>query len=153
MSIFWRQMRREEQIRGDTWSVLPCFANRVLPLRPHPWNGELRGKPPWGYSLFRQHRNNQLTMRYDSFFMRLHPLPMSYCVSYVIFLSLFPHFCSLHTRTWQKSRGKVVGGNKTRWDGARCRDEGVENKTNREPCTKGNEAKRKGAAEGSVITR
>ncbi len=38
-------------------------------------------------------------------------------------------------------------------DGESCRDEGVENKTNREECTKGNEAKRKGATERSMITR
>lgn len=56
-----------------------------------------------------------------------------------------------------KSGGKVINvmrrENNTQGDGESCRDEGGENKTNGEECTKGNEAKRKGAAERNMITR
>lgn len=86
----------------------------------------------------------------------------SFSLFFLLLLSrranFFHSYTPLPPTAKDKSGGKVINvmmrrENNTQGDGESCRDEGGENKTNGEECTKGNEAKRKGAAERSMITR
>lgn len=88
----------------------------------------------------------------------------TFSLFFLLLLSFSAHFFftlthpELPQQKTEKSGRKVIKimrkrENNIQGDGERCRDEGDENKTNGEECTKGNEAKRQGAAERSMITR
>lgn len=172
VSIFWQWVQR----RGESEGTLPCkvffhvFAKWVLPLPLHPWNGELRGRSQCAGTVCSDWLTNLTTdwlWKWLSFVPpvpsspRLLPLPVSlsfpyfFCLSELIF---FHSYTPSPPTARDKSGGKVINvmrrrENNTQGDGESCRDEGDENKTNGEECTKGNEAKRKRAAERSMITR
>lgn len=78
-------------------------------------------------------------------------LPLSFSVH--SFILTHPHLPQQKKRAAGRSL-KLRGGERiTHRKTESCRDEGGGNKTNGEECTKGNEAKRKGATERSMITR
>lgn len=82
----------------------------------------------------------------------------TFSLFFLLLLSFTLTHPELPQQKTEKSGRKVIKimrkrENNIQGDGERCRDEGDENKTNGEECTKGNEAKRQGAAERSMITR
>ncbi len=147
-------------------SFMFCKVSATSPSTSMKWR--VKRKPLWGYSLFgltdllnkwlagkmtELHAAGFLLLSGCSLFQRL----TLFLTSSVFQSSFFHSYTPSPPTAKEKSGGKVIKvmrrENNAQEDRESCRDEGDENKTNGQECTKGNEAKRKGATERSMITR